>query len=126
MDWLQAPDFWLSRLIIERGIAIAYLVAFLNAFNQFPALLGEHGLEPAPTFLRRVSFRREPSIFHWRYSDRLLRVCAGVGVTLSAAIVVGLVELLPLWAWIAIWLVLWGLYLSIVNIGQTFYSFGWE
>ena len=24
------------------------------------------------------------------------------------------------------WLVLWVLYLSIVNVGQTFYGFGWE
>jgi hypothetical protein len=26
----------------------------------------------------------------------------------------------------AVWLVLWALYLSIVNVGQTFYGFGWE
>ena len=25
-----------------------------------------------------------------------------------------------------VWLALWALYLSIVNVGQTFYSFGWE
>ena len=27
---------------------------------------------------------------------------------------------------VAVWLVLWMLYMSIVNVGQTFYSFGWE
>ncbi len=27
---------------------------------------------------------------------------------------------------VGIWLLLWALYLSIVNVGQTFYSFGWE
>ena len=26
----------------------------------------------------------------------------------------------------AVWLVLWALYLSVVNVGQTFYGFGWE
>ena len=26
----------------------------------------------------------------------------------------------------AVWLALWALYLSIVNVGQTFYGFGWE
>src|SRR5205814_5463045 len=25
-----------------------------------------------------------------------------------------------------VWLVMWALYLSIVNVGQTFYGFGWE
>ena len=27
---------------------------------------------------------------------------------------------------ILVWLALWALYVSIVNVGQTFYSFGWE
>ena len=31
-----------------------------------------------------------------------------------------------MWVSTAIWLTMWALYLSIVNVGQTFYSFGWE
>ncbi|EUA16200.1 lipase maturation factor 1 domain protein [Mycobacterium xenopi 4042] len=31
-----------------------------------------------------------------------------------------------MWAAMLMWLVLWVLYLSIVNVGQTWYSFGWE
>ena len=27
---------------------------------------------------------------------------------------------------VAVWLALWALYLSIVNVGQVWYSFGWE
>jgi hypothetical protein len=27
---------------------------------------------------------------------------------------------------VAVWLALWALYLSVVNVGQTFYGFGWE
>ena len=45
---------------------------------------------------------------------------------LATAALVGAVERIPLWGWIAVWLVLWSLYLSIVNVGQTWYSFGWE
>src|SRR3954467_6010660 len=30
------------------------------------------------------------------------------------------------WLWAITWFVLWILYLSIVNVGQNFYSFGWE
>ena len=35
-------------------------------------------------------------------------------------------DLVPLWAAMLMWLVLWLLYLSIVNVGQTWYGFGWE
>ena len=33
---------------------------------------------------------------------------------------------LPLPGWMALWLVLWALYLSIVDVGQVWYGFGWE
>jgi hypothetical protein len=53
-------------------MAAVYLVAFLTVVNQFKPLLGERGLLPVPAFLRNVSFRQTPSLFHWGYSDRLL------------------------------------------------------
>jgi hypothetical protein len=125
-NWLQAPDYWLSRLIISRGIGAVYLIAFIVALNQFPALLGERGLLPAPDFIRQVPFERIPSLFHWRYSDRLLRLSAWLGIVLSAAILVGFLDLAPVAVWMLVWFVLWVLYLSIVNVGQIFYGFGWE
>jgi len=126
MTWLQSPDYWLSRLLIERALAAIYLVAFLVAANQFVALLGEHGLLPTPRFLRVIKFRHTPSIFHWRYSDRFLRMVAWSGAVIAGAIALGALDVLPAWVAIAAWLVLWVLYLSIVNVGQTFYAFGWE
>jgi Lipase maturation factor len=47
-------------------------------------------------------------------------------VALAAAALLGLPEQGPAWLSMAVWLALWGLYLSIVNVGQTFYGFGWE
>src|SRR5438309_403863 len=35
MDWLQAPDYWLTRLVIERALGVTYCIAFLVAVNQF-------------------------------------------------------------------------------------------
>jgi len=125
-DWLHAPDYWLSRLVITRGLGVIYLVAFLVALNQFRPLLGERGLLPAPRFLSRVTFRQAPSLFHLRYSDRLLTAAAALGIALSALIVVGLIDAAPLLVWMLVWFALWTLYLSIANIGQTFYAFGWE
>ena len=126
MEWLQAPDYWLTRLMIERALGCVYLVAFLVAVNQFRPLLGERGLQPAPLFISRVSFMQAPSLFHLRYSDPLLLGVAWAGVLLSAAVVVGVADLAPPWSAIPIWFALWAMYLSIVNVGQIFYAFGWE
>lgn len=126
MGWFSAPEYWLGRLVLERGIAAVYLIAFVAAARQFRALIGEHGMLPVPQFVSRVSFRELPSIFHFRYSDRLFAAVAWFGAALSAAIVAGVAGLVPLWAAMLMWLVLWVLYLSIVNVGQTWYSFGWE
>ena len=126
MEWFGAPDYWLSRLLFERALGAIYLIAFLVARNQFPPLLGERGLLPTPRFLAVMRFRDAPSLFHIRYSDRLLGAVTWVGMALAASIVVGLPQAGPLWAPMVVWLALWVLYISIVNVGQTFYAFGWE
>ena len=124
--WIHADDSWLARLVLQRGLGFVYLIAFLVALEQFPALLGERGLLPVPRFLARARFREAPSLFHFRYSDRLLRGVAIAGIVLSLAVVLGLPDAWPAPFGIALWLALWALYLSIVNVGQTFYAFGWE
>lgn len=119
-------DATFVRLLFQRGLAAIYLAAFVSARNQFPALLGDRGLLPVRDFLAHVRFRDAPSLFHWRYSDRLLRIVAWTGAALAALTLVGLTELTPWPVSMAVWLVMWALYLSIVNVGQTFYAFGWE
>ena len=126
MEWFSAPEYWFSRLVLERGIAGVYLIAFICAARQFRALLGEHGMLPIPRYLAAVSFRQAPSIFHWHYSDRFFATVAWCGAALSLALVVGAGDLVPLWAAMFGWLLLWMLYLSIVNVGQRWYAFGWE
>lgn len=126
MDWLQAPGYWLARLVFERLLAGVYLIAFVVAVNQFRPLLGERGLLPAPRFLDVVPFWRAPSVFHLHYSDRFLAVVAWAGVALAALCLLGVPQAGPWWAAMLAWLVLWAAYLSIVNVGQTFYGFGWE
>src|SRR5207302_10035086 len=103
MGWLQAPDYWLTRLVLERALAAVYFIAFLVALKQFRPLLGENGLLPAPRFLRQVSFLQSPSLFHLRYSDRLLLAVAGTGAGLSLAMAAGLFELVPGWSSIVAW-----------------------
>ncbi len=125
-ELLVADDYHFARLILIRGLAAVYLVAFLNVRNQFRPLLGERGLLPAPAFLAGRGFASSPSLFHLHYSDRLLGALAWVGTALAAGLVVGVGDVIPLWVSVIWWLIMWALYLSVVNIGQTFYAFGWE
>jgi hypothetical protein len=125
-DLLAAPDYQLARFLLERGIAAIYLIAFVVAIEQFPALCGERGLEPAPRFLEVVRFLQAPSIFHWRYSDRLVVGVAAVGALVAGTLLLGLPQAAPLPVTMLAWFSLWVLYQSIVNIGGSFYSFGWE
>jgi hypothetical protein len=117
---------WLTRLLLQRGTAAVYLVAFIAVARQFKPLLGECGLLPVPILLTRVSFRRLPTLFHLRYSDRLLDLVACAGIILSLCALSGLIDSGPIWISVVFWLLLWFLYLSIVNVGQKFFAFGWE
>jgi Lipase maturation factor len=126
VHWLSDPGYWTSRLVFTRGVALIYVVAFLVALNQFRPLIGTHGMLPVPRFLARSSFRASPSLFHLHWSDRFFAACCCGGLVLSLAALGGLVERLPLWAWMVVWAVLWAVYLSIVNVGQVWYGFGWE
>ncbi len=126
MDWFGGSDYELARQVLQRGTAAIFLIAFASTFNQFPALLGERGLLPVPEFLRTAYGRSQPTIFRLHYSDRMLRALCVIGILISASLVLGLPQLLGPWAPMVALLLLWVGYLSIVNVGQTFYGFAWE
>jgi hypothetical protein len=126
MPELAAADYTIARLVIERGLALIYLIAFVVAARQFPALCGDRGLQPAWPFLARVRFLDAPSLFHWGYSDRRLTFVAWAGIVISTLLVAGIPQAAPLPVTMLAWFALWVLYQSIVNIGGTFYGFGWE
>lgn len=88
--------------------------------------MGEKGLLPAPEFIKNAPFSKAPSIFHLFYSDRFFQTVALCGAGLSLAMLMGVPEFLPWWLSCVMWLLSWTFYLSIVNIGQRFYAFGWE
>jgi hypothetical protein len=115
MPTLDAPDYTIARFVIERGLALIYAIAFLVAANQFPALAGERGLQPATRLLARTRFLEVPSLFHWGYSDRRLRLVAWAGIAIATLLVIGLPQRAPLPVTMAAWLALWVLYQSIVS-----------
>ncbi|WP_369019797.1 lipase maturation factor family protein [Streptomyces californicus] len=126
MDWFTADGYWLSRLVFQRALAVVYLAAFLSAALQFRALIGERGMTPVPELLRRTSWRAAPGLFRLHYSDRLFATVAWTGCALSLTLLAGVDGLLPLWGGMLLWALPWVLYLSIVQVGQVWYGFGWE
>ena len=112
--------------MFERGLALIYLVAFVSTYSQFPALLGEHGLMPVKRWVKRVPFVEAPSLFYVRQTDRFARGVALAGIALSLLELSGVADRAPFVISAAAWIALSFLYLSFVNVGQTFYAFGWE
>jgi hypothetical protein len=119
-------EFWVARFLLQRGLALTYLVAFLVAARQFRPLAGEDGLLPLSDYTERVAFREKPSLFYYLDSDRALAAGAWLGVALAALAFLGVPDVLGTPAYALTWAAMWALYLSFVNAGQTFYGYGWE
>lgn len=119
-----ANEFQIARFLILRLLGVVYAAGFLIVILQGPALIGERGLSPAPQYLemlqeRHVSFAEVPTVFWLNASDGMLLAVGWLGLVLSLAVVAGYANAL-------IMIVLWALYLSVVHVGQLFWSYGWE
>jgi len=118
--------YWLTRLVLQRGLALVYFIAFVAVVHQFKPLLGEHGLLPVPIFVKAVSFLESPSIFFWAPKDFAFDLFGWIGLALSLFALSGFSEKFGNLVSASTWSGLWVIYLSFVNVGQTFYGFGWE
>ena len=118
--------YWYSRFLFERALAALYLVGFAVAVNQFVPLLGERGLLPVSRFTQFVPFRASPSLFFFSPTDTAFRVCAWLGLGLALLALTGWPQQRGWVVSAIVWALMWVLYLSFVNVGQTFYGFGWE
>ena len=119
-------SYWYSRFLFERALAAMYLVGFAVAVNQFVPLLGERGLLPVSRFTQLVPFRSSPSLFFLSPTDTAFRVGAWLGVGLAVLVLTGWPQQRGTAVSAIVWALMWVLYLSFVNVGQTFYGFGWE
>ncbi|XP_066868739.1 lipase maturation factor 1 isoform X2 [Kogia breviceps] len=131
---LRAGTFWLTRIVLLKALAFVYFVAFLVAFHQNKQLIGDRGLLPCRVYLRSVQqhFRGQVSwetvsyaptvlwLLDWSHMDFNLDALALLGLGISSFILVSGCANMVLMA------ALWVLYMSLVNVGQIWYSFGWE
>ena len=121
-------EYWLTRFVLLRFLGFIYFIAFLCAVKQLIPLIGHDGLLPADDFLHRLSehlgsnaegFFELPSLFWFGISDDGLMLVSWLGLILSVVVMCGYANSL-------IMLALWALYMSIVNVGQLWYGYGWE
>jgi hypothetical protein len=119
-------EYWITRWLLQRALGAIYFIAFLVAANQFRPLLGSHGLTPARFMVQHTRFWDSPSLFFLHYSDGFAMVLAWTGMLCAALAVTGISERFGTPVSVLIWGWMWLSYLSIVNVGQTWYSFGWE
>ncbi|MBN3301816.1 LMF1 factor, partial [Amia calva] len=131
---LQPGTFWLTRIVLLRCIAFIYFVAFIVALNQNKQLIGERGLMPCKQYLREVkryvggkinmdALSYAPTVLwflDWSDMDTNLDNIALIGLGLSTFVLLtGIANMIVM-------ALLWILYHSLVNVGQLWYSFGWE
>ena len=122
----ERTTFYLSRWLFLRALGCIYLVAFLSLWVQVHGLVGSNGILPAEQYLAAVhqqigteGYYLLPTLFWLNPSDACLHfLCAG-GVVLSLVLIAGFFPTATLTG-------LWMLYLSLVTVGQVFFSFQWD
>lgn len=126
-------SFFLTRVVFLRYLAFLLLNGFLIAYNQNDGLLGSNGLTPYQDFLHRAlahfgskkdAFCRVPSLF-WLFPPHYWTDGARQAIEMGG-IVLSTFVLFSGSANVPILLYLWMAYMSLVNVGGTWYSFGWE
>ena len=122
----ERTTFHFSRWLFLRAIGCIYLIAFLSLWVQIHGLVGSNGILAADQYLSAVrqqvgiaGYHLVPTLF-WLYpSDLFLHILCAGGVVLSFVLIAGFFPPLALAG-------LWGLYLSLVSVGQVFLSFQWD
>jgi len=126
MEIAYLHSYTIAQFLFIKGVGAVYLCAFANVVDEFNALLGKDGLLPASHTIQKVTFRQKPSIFHFYYSDAFVKSIGWFGIVCSIAVILGTPLIGPWWVTSILCAILWICYLSVVNIGRIWYSFGWE
>ncbi|MFB6209455.1 MAG: lipase maturation factor family protein [Candidatus Nanohaloarchaea archaeon] len=119
----ESSEYWLTRFILLRVLGFTYFFAFLSLFMQLKPLLGSNGLTPVRSFLPQYvefsQFLKLPTVFWFNQSDSFMLALAFIGVLISFLVMIGFANV-PMLVYN------WFIYLSFVNVGQIWYSYGWE
>lgn len=116
-------DYWLARFLMLRVLGLVYVAAFASTLFQLGPLLGSDGLTPVASQMAAdpsVGLLLEhPSLLWFSQADWFMYALAGLGLVLAVFLLVGFANVPML-------LANWAIYLSFVNTGYPWYSYGWE
>ncbi len=120
-------QYTLVRWIFLRMLGAIYLFAFASLLFQMIGLVGEQGILPAQSYLDLVykykhteSFALLPTLCWWLgASNEMIQACLIAGCLFSVMLILDLFPSISA-------LMLWVLYLSMVNIGRTFLAYQWD
>lgn len=115
----------LTRWLFLRLLGIVFLIAFVSYWVQLDGLIGSKGILPADDLMGSVKSLgaagalRLPTLCWLGSSDAFLHALCGAGVALALLLIAGI-------AAGPVLLCAWATYLSLVVVGQTFYTFQWD
>eukprot|EP01083_Nonionella_stella_P059946 156806_1 len=124
--------YWMTSILILRSIALVYFTGFSVAYFQNKPLIGTHGIYPYTAILDRYSthytsywdqYVNLPTLlwFMPRTNDSIDQI-ALCGMLLSSLVLIFGYTLCHSVVFLSLWL----LYHSLVNVGGLFYGYGWE
>ncbi|MBM43774.1 MAG: membrane protein [Phycisphaerae bacterium] len=116
----------LARRVFLRLLGLVYLSAFLSAGWQLQGLVGSNGIRPVAerlsfieSALGTVPFNQLPTLLWFDAGDSALQAMWILGAIAAFLLVLGLAPM-------AMLLVCWTSYLSIVNSGDVFFNYQWD
>ncbi len=123
---LEPAKYEFTTWLFLRLLGLIYLAAFASFGLQITGLIGDNGILPLGLFLERVQTHvgatavlQLPTIFWLSHTDIALIVVCGAGIIFSVLLACNVFVRTSL-------MVLFVLWLSLVNAGQTFMQFQWD
>lgn len=122
----ERRQFYVARNLFLRLLGGIYFSAFISLLFQAKGLWGSEGILPVHGYLDAVReyfgaecYSNHLTVFWINSSDAFLIFTCYLGLFFSALLMAGYIPAVCC-------LILWGLYLSFIYIGQTFMSFQWD
>lgn len=124
------PTYRVFGWLFPRGVAAIYLIALLSWKVQCTALVGEHGIIPAPAVMEQIqdyakrkdvsAFWVAPGIFWWwSFTDAHVQLLCSLGCVAAVLVMAGVLQG-PLL------LALCFAYLSLMSTGGDFMGYQWD
>jgi predicted DCC family thiol-disulfide oxidoreductase YuxK len=122
----EPPRYDLVSFLFLRLLGLVYVSAFVSFAVQAQGLIGSSGILPLADFVDGVSanygperFYYAPMVFWLNDSDAAIHIVCWAGAALSLLLTLNLFPRLCLF-------LLYALYLSLLNAGQSFMTYQWD